>query len=1245
MPSARIRTAAILAVGLLFVSMAFAQMRSATITGSVRDSTGAIVPSAVVVVTNQETNVRTETKTTDAGQFTIPYLQAGVYMVLVEVQGFVPYKETGIALATAQTVRVDVTLQVGAVNSVIEVSASVGQIQTDSGTVQAATTANVIAAIPNITQNPFYYATLQAGVVPRAKMADTMGANSFGIGYEGRNAFSAFSVNGGNAFMNDMQLDGLSIQGGAKNDAMIVPNTEGLQEVRVTSNDFSAEYGRGHGIISLSTKSGTNQYHGQATYRLRNEALNANSNSNNANRISRGPFKVHEFGGAVGGPIRKDRLFFFTSYHRLMHNRGVDWLLTVPTNLARVGNYSQTYIRNTDGTALPAQLFDPFNVTNISTNKYQRAAYPGAIIPNPDKYGLKILSYYPQPNRTPDDLFETNNYGVRTVKEFRRHSENSRLDYAKGKHSIYGSGGISYGTITTGRPYPDSPFMPSGSDLDSDKNLYGQIGDTIILSPTLVVDIRYGMTRLHMKNFGGDKQGYTEYDAIGVPKAVQGVMPIPGAAPALVPSTGGGAGGSFSSLGSVFVGKHERQLVHDFVGSVMKLHGRWTHKVGAEFRDLLSNYSDPREDSVGNGIEIGGNYNFQWLDASGNSLADNTSPLQKGLNGALLLTGAGYWNIRVRQSVLPAFGQRYYSLYSQNDWRPYSKLTINLGLRWDVQPGPTERFNRLASLDLSANNAWGGKGVMAFAGTGGNSRNLWDARWKDFGPRLGFAYQLTPDTVIRGGFGISYLPSNTGYFDGPTLYGAAPFGFGTDGQPYGLNPNGVPVGRFSDLAPTRVIKPIGPLPADPRVYGATDVMFERKTHQDGRVAQWNLFLQKRIGRAWLASAGYSASRSVNLEYYQFPFQGIQNIAPSTLAAWKSQYIANNGTDPSTLLVANPYQPTSGALLPFMGELAKSTVRAFVPMLPNPLLIAYTTDPSIGFGNYQSMQLRMSRMLANGFQLDANYTWSKSLDFVNGAASDAQGINTGGGGTSADILNYQNNRKYSFNDIPHRFVATAVYELPLGSGKALALSNKTLRSIVGQWQVSGVLISQSGTPLGASGASDGAALARPNRIPGVAIEVPKELQHWYDGVTTVTLPSGRRITPAKNTFLKYSSDAFRGQTVTVANGASKPDLYWWGTSAPTFGDIRTPGRVNLDLTVRRTFKIRERMNLEFAADATNILNHTQYSGSYSTGLGSTNLTTNTAKGLVPGMGTSDTFGTLGVATFDPRQVQLNLRLTF
>jgi trimeric autotransporter adhesin len=1228
-----LRTALLLA--LVFASAADAQIKSGTVTGIVRDEKAAIIPGAAVVLTDEDTNISSTVRTLESGQFTFPYLPAGTYGISVNREGFAAYKEQGVALSANQTIRVDVTLRLSAVQSTVEVTASSVQIQTDSSTVQTAVSERAIDAIPNVSQNPLYYAMLQAGVAPTTASLDTTSINSFGIGINGRRQFTAVGVNGGRAFTNDVQLDGLPVMGGGYNETSVIPNTEGLSEVRVVSNNFTAEYGHGQSAISMNTKSGTNQFHGQVIYTIRNEALNANTLTNNSQAIKRPPFKVDEIGGSLGGHIIKNKLFFFTSYHYLLHNVGFANLATVPTALQRVGDFSQTLIKDENGNPEAPGIFNPFNVVQINANLYQRLPYPGDVIPNPNPYALKMLSYYPLPNRTPIDFTGASNYMSNTVETVRRHNTTNRLDYHLGKQSFYFSGGLEYAQILNPVAFGTSPFNGSPATT-RDKNPYGQIGDTVSLSPTLILDIRYGYNRINTATLAGDKSGFTDYNAFGVPANVQSLMAIYGAAPVVAP----GSPWTALSTGN-FASKYERQQSHTLNGSVTKNLGKWTLKGGAEFRSLLPNFEDLEEASVEipsvSNSGTNGNFNFEYETPTGASTSQNTTLATQGYGGASLLTGAGVWWIRPGANVPVAFSQKYLALYTQNDWRVNSRFTLNLGLRWDLQPGPTERYNRFASFDLTQPNAWGSMGIIAFPGTTGYSRNLWNTEWHDIQPRVGGAYQLKNGFVLRGGFGITYLPSNGGYYSGPTAYGSSSFSSGVNMLPYGTNPDGIPQ-HFYDATP--IIIAAGANSAAPSVYGQGAQYFNRN-FQNAHAYQWNFFLEKQIARSWVASVGYSASHGANLINNALTFQDIQNVNPSIVASWKAQYIASNGTvNPATQLVPNILQPANGPLIPFYGAQGQATIAQLNNYLPYPLLAGNQEQFTNGFSSYQSMQVHMNRSFSHRFLMDVSYTWSKALDFTASDDVDNQGFNESGTVSSTpDLLNNYNNKKYSFSDIPSRFVANGVYETPM------LTNNQVVRSVLGHWSTGVVFISQDGFPISIGSPSTGSVRGLGNRIPGVPVEVPQALQHWYDGKTAVTLSCGRVITPAVRTFLKYNACAFAGQVLTAPNGSIISDQYWFGTAAQDYGDIRTPGHSNIDISLQREFSIKERYKLQLVANAANILNHPELNSAYSGSLGSTVTAPNAATGLQAGMGSSSGYGAVGQGTFAPRQVTLSVRIRF
>jgi trimeric autotransporter adhesin len=996
----------------------FGQIKSGTITGTVTDSAGAVVPGAEVTITDEETNFTTTATTNDAGEFTAPYLAAGRYSVTVKKGGFATTKKTGIPLGTAQAVRADVTLQAGQVESTVEVTADAAQLQTESATVQSAVNETTIKAVPNINHNPLYYAALQPGVVGRASFNDTTNINSFGIGVDGRRFFSAISVNGAQAFSADVQVDGLSVQGSAWNEAAIIPNQEGLQEVKTITNSYSAEYGRGSGIVQLATKSGTNQYHGSAVYRARNEAFNANTFENNTRGIRRAPFKVHSYTGSLGGPVwipklvnGRDKLFFFVSYEGLKHSRALDYFRTVPTEAERVGDFSQTRVL-VNGVPTPLQIYNPYSARSIGNNRFQRDLIPNADLRNVpnlvDPNILRLFSYYPKPNRTPDDAIGTNNYYARRRQQFSRDSVNARVDYKLGAHSVYSAFGLNRGSITTpGAWGEDNPFYNQFQfigEQNADDNPYGQIGWTIVFNPRLVADVRYGVTRIFSINKAYPGTERFNYDQFGIPANIQAIIAVPNAAPEFGP---GGNLAPLSRTGSLY--KEEGQTNHNLNWSVTAQHGRWTFKAGSEYRVYLSNYDDPE-----NAVNIITRQDFtrEYVDTFGNGVnVTPVTPANSGWGPASALLGAGRLQVNGARNPKPAFAQKYLAFFSQNDWRATDRLNVYFGLRYDIQPGLTDRFNRVRSIDLTQRNAFGMLGTWVFPGYDGVARNLYETEYDNFGPRAGFAYRLTENTVIRAGYGLTYLPSNTGFFATGGFYGLDAFAFSTNNDnaiAYGTNPQGRPVGRFNQV--NVIIPPLGANPAAPEFYGVSNfAYFPHKGYQNANLQQWNLTAERRFGKNWLSSVAYVGSKGSHLPVSRVPLNSNQFVDAAVLADCRRDYIARNGTgmrcnDP----VRNPFQPASGPLINFGGNLRNATIPFIQTVQPYPAIAGSGVVGTFGWSNYHSLQASVSRSFARGLQFNANYVWSKTLG-LDASEAQSNGFADGGFGYNAGGLDLRNRR--------------------------------------------------------------------------------------------------------------------------------------------------------------------------------------------------------------------------------------------
>jgi hypothetical protein len=1236
---------------------AHAQVRSSTITGTVADQTGAVIPNASVTVTNEQTNVSQEVKTTATGEYTAPYLGAGRYQVSVSAQGFQVYRKTGITIGTATAARADVTLTPGAVATSVEVQADATVLQTENSTVQGAVNQNIIAILPNVNNNPIYYATLQAGVVPSPQMYN--GAR-LGVGYADRRDMSAVRINGAPLGTNDIQLDGISVQGAAWRETAVLPDRDSLQEVRVTSNSFGADIGSGQGSISMITKSGTNQFHGTLRYRLRNELLNANGMSNNLRGISRTKYRLNEAGGTVGGPVivprllnGKDKLFFFVSFNRLTHADPVNFQARVPTELERRGDFSKTMVADNNGRPVPVQIFNPFTAAPYqgSPTVFIRQPYPNAVIPTPDPFGLKYLQAYPKPNQPPTDAFDNNNYFFSGTSPVVRNSLNSRIDYHPGpRNSIYLSGGFTKGTINVPNRWGSNVFVSMAGAPTEDQNPYVSVGDTITLNPTTVADFRYGVTRISTATSIPVTTGF-DYNAWGMPAAIQQLSPLFGTAPSVA-----NFGGPIAALNQDgWNRKKENQTNHAISGSVTKILNKWTLKSGSEYRVYLGNWMDLR---YGTPALVASNHNGQLGGLTGGNSSLITDPALRGISFASALTGVAGYDMQAGTSTKVALAAKYFAIYSQNDWKATSRLTINLGLRYEVQPGPTERYNRVSSLDVTKPNPYATgltsphplakMGLIAFPGVEGYSRNLWDTDYKNISPRVGAAFRLTSSTVLRGGYGRAYTPSNTGFNANGLIYGTGPFSAGAQPNPYGVTPNGVPAGRFYDLQNTLIIPAKGAVQA-PGIYGGANASVSvdllMRNYRNGVTDQWNFFIERSFGRAWLVSVGYVGSRGFNLPWRGYQLGGNWDIADSTLQTWRTGWIASNGlNDPAAAQIPNPLPALVGQAV---GTISNSTISVANSMRAYLGLFGQMVTESKARSNYNALQVRVEHAYSNGFQMALNYSWSKATGLYGGrysstyAESQNAGAGSAGGG-GIDYRNLENNRGLLSYDTPQRFVGVASYLLPTGKGKKLDPGNSFLRALIGDWQFGGVLTLQSGQPWGPNcGGMNG----RCNIVPGAPVEVPEELQRWYDGKTSVTLPSGRIITPGQYTFLKWNPDRYTVPIVQFPNGRYQVDQYWWGSTAAHLGELRSPSFSHMNLTVSRQIRIAEKVQLEFLAEASNFLNQTNFNPSgVSTGYGAI-LVEDPRTNAKVGQNSSTSFGTMSTNLFEPRNITLSLRLRF
>jgi len=1205
----------------------FAQVKSSAITGTVTDQSGAVMPNVTITVTQQETNTSTKTESGSNGGYTVPYLPIGHYTLSVTAPGFSTYRKTDIVLAGGATVRADVPLAIGNTTATIEVQANALAIQTENATVSNAISEQSIANLPNINGNSLYYATLESGVVGTPQQ---LTSTNLGVGYRDRRDMSGMRINGGQIGSNDVLLDGISVQGAAWHETAVLPNPDALSEVRVTTNNFTADIGLAQGIVSQTTKGGTNKFHGDLNFMMRNEDLNANSFSNNHQGIARPRYRLLQGGGSVGGPIiiprlfnGKNKLFFFASFLRLTHSDAVTLQTTVPTALERQGDFSQTMVKEKTGAAVPVHIYNPYSVTPSGSN-YLRTQYTNAIITNPDPYGLKILQGYPLPNYTKDaslyplaggggqDVYHTNNYYFRGNQPESRNSLNARVDYKPSDNqSIYFTGGFSKGSIISPNQWgtaANGPWKYQTAQIGDTKDLnpYGAVGDTIVLNPTTVLDVRWGLTRIHTQSQINQAAGNpADY---GMPSFVSATSPRPGSLPSMA------ALAPYGALNNTnYTNKIENQTNQFVVGSINKQLSSHSLKFGAEYRVYLQNFTDYQlQAPTLSSTAVTGSI----AAASGANSSSIATVQDQGFLPAGLAVGAQGWLMNPGTAPRLAVVSKYLAMYGQDSWRVNKNLLLTVGIRYDIQPGPTERHNHMSSYVLDKANPFpmtapvgitaspkAALGYLTFPGVEGYSRNLYETSWKDVAPRIGATYQLTPKTVLRGGFGRNFLPSNTGYNANTTIYNPTAWSDAVNPIPFGLAPAGVAIGTFSQASNTYVVPGAGATQSAAN-YGLPSAVtiFNRNQYKTGHTDQWNFVIERELSPTWLVNASYVGSIGGTLPWRGFLINGPFAVDPGQLQTWRTAWVASNGvTDPAQVQVPNPFPALVGKAPGASGGKTITAMQAAEPYVGS---LGVTNYVSIGSSAYHAFVAKVQHSMSHGLMLGANYTWSKATGNVGNAATqtfaESQQNNSSAPTGGVDYVNLNNNHSILDYDITQRLVVNWTYALPLGKGKLVNANNRLVNEIIGGWEVSGVVNWQGGMPWGPSCAATTTTLnpagtlnGRCNRVAGEPIELPKDKQRYYSGSETLTLPNGRVITPAVNTFMKWNPDAWSEPIVTMANGKVFVDQYTLGTTPLSIGYLRTPGITNVNLSVIKRFTIREGLGFDIHVNATNALNHVNH----------------------------------------------------
>jgi hypothetical protein len=1127
MPRSAIFHALAAVATLLLAASAPAQNITGTILGTVKDGTGAVVTGAEVTVTNIETNQAVKVSTNQLGNYEAAYLRPGRYQVKVTGAGFKSVVRENLELQVENRLRLDFQLEVGDVSTTVAVTAEAPLIESNTSSLGQVITARSVAEIPIRGRNVFDLVGLAPGVQVNPR---SIGA----VASTGNNAaplfvFSDISINGGRYRSNDFMLDGVSVVLPENNNYAISPTPDGTQEFKVQSNSYGPEFGRsGGGVINVVTKGGTNALHGTAYEFFRNDRLRANNFFANARNQPRGIFHFNMFGAAAGGAIVKNKTFFFTEYqgHRESNSLGGK-SVTLPTMAQRGGDFSGTL----NNLGQPVIIYDPFSTTAVAGG-FTRAPFSGNVIPQSriDPVAAKMASFLPAPNRPGDGPSLINNWAYAPKEIANSDQWSVRIDHRfSDAHNLFGRL-----TRNTGADNNTGEFGTiADSALGNDQNHVwnGVLNGTYMLSPTRIVNYRYGVARRYEGRIP-IHQGEINIAQLGFPQNMVNVFDPKFAMFPSITVTGyapfGQTGGDPILRGND---------IHTAVVEASEIHNRHTFKFGADFRLY--------DQTPLQGFPIQHGYNFTRSQTQGpNPL---TASLTSGDGFASFLTGFGTGSIQNLSSL--AIRNSYVATYF-NDEVKLGRLTLNLGLRWEAETPRTERYNRFSTFDfnspfpLTVPGVSNLRGVLTHAGQDGQPRGQFDSTWRNFGPRIGLAYRASNRMAFRAGYGIFYAPRW-----GTT----SASGFGVTGeefvQTWVSSVDGVtPLNLLSNPYPTGVL-PRPTAQGDKLQVGQSINIADRGAKNNINVQQWTASIQRQLPGDMVVELAYAGSKGTRL-----PVGLVYNQLDPSLLSLGAQLNQQ---------VPNPFYGLAST-----GSLSTPTVARSQLLRPYPQYGSISTvNPARavneGSSIYHSATVRLEKRFSHGMNFVVAYTGAKLID-------DSSGRIFGDNGNPPalqDNYNLRGERSLSEGDVARRLVINHTIDLPIGrSHKLLGNAPRALDLLVGGWSVNGqaafiggfpVALTSTGTPV------PGSSVLRPNSTGKSAKldgSVESRLNRYFD-ISQFTVPAAFTL----------------------------------GNVTRTLPDVRRPSRRNYDVSLSKTFPVRERLSLLFRAETFNLTNTPYFGG--------------------------------------------------
>ena len=1170
-----------------------AQRNSAAITGHVYDPSGAPVPGAVITAKQTATGAVNGTTSNAAGIYQFPFLTPGTYEFSVSKPGFKEYVQSGVTLDVSQSASLDFKLELGAVTQTVNVTANASMLQTTSGENSWTISAARVAAIPIRNQNTIMATWFAPGVTvstgaKNLRPFDTAGSQgeNIGGGVSSQGGFGGRPGQPGGSG-NLVLVDGIS----ANTHAFGIgynPIADTVQQVHVETTMYDAQYGwTTGGVINTITKGGTNTWHGHAYEYVQNNILNAASWQENNTRVKKGVWHQNYFGGSVGGPILKNKLFAFFAYQKILQVQPDYMSTSVPTAEEKQGNFSNLRTFTNDGTpGALVQIYDPLTTcgapgnpacaTDSSGNPiYTRQAFAGNIIPtnriNP--VAAAVLAYIPDPLASnPGDPnthlinWTTNPNQRKFIDSFPQYdgrldynvSDKTHMFFRYGWNSLAETRGYAYSF--NGQPYNlaetsgNSPFGRQNDDFT--------LQATHTFNPTTVLQVRTGLDRFRSISGSTISTGMNlaslNFSPTFVSQAYSHFPYIQWA--------------DYNGAGSYPSGISPSDTTTTTEAVLAKTYNNQNMKFGFQNMNIGENVETP-------GFAAG-LFSFNNSYTTANPLAPSSASGNSIADFLLGYPAGGF----IQVSSAPALMEHLWSVFAQDDIRVTPKLTLTAGVSWSYQGPMTDRFNALTSgfcftcaspIQVPGINLQGG---LEFAGVGSNPRGIYNPKYGNIGPRFGFAYRLGSNTVVRGGFGIIYASA----WQNP---GAAP-GFTQYTGILGPVSTGIPVTNLTNPFPNGILKPVGSANGLATAVGQ-GVSFTDPNTNIPRTLQYSLSIQRQFRHNWMASVSYVGSEiqrlsvSQNLNYLSLP----------DLALGRTQ-LQSTVSNP---LYQAQFQPANA---PYLGLLSGTYLnqpniqlqQLLAPYPQFPLNAVTENFIPIGKNKYNGLWTDLNKRMSNGLDFDVNFTWSKTMQ-------DTVFLNPTDAAPSWMLSPY---------DSPEQVKFSGVWDIPYGRGLRFGQNaGPVMTRVLGGWSVSGVSRWQAGFPIpfpqGVAPTGASVKTANPN------------IRHWFNTCTLL----------ANNTTTNCTTDT------TPAWVVLQPyQLQAW---SPYLPNLRGPSSFQTDISAAKSTKIKERYELQFRADFTNAFNHPDW-----------------AYNSVNNNATSGTFGQYApynTQDNNPRVIMLSLQLMF